>query len=262
VLEVSLEEIGIETVRRECQRLGISVAGMDKEQMIARIREVRAQSAPRPSRSADSILLSCLALIVAIFAMVAGWWGAYGTVAQFKSTLAETNHQAERIVIEDWQMWVVFSIVDKEFSKNSGDTGVGFDEIKSRYLEEAKTITDVPIGQEDIQDAALSRILMRLTRDQLIYKTHDDGYATNRAEILPGFGRFNRQEKAGYHILFALATERRKYDDEKLQTEVIDKFQLTPHEYRFLITLMIKDGYVVRDSDGTLYCSSKVPQED
>lgn len=209
-----------------------------------------------------AIGVSILALIVSGFTFVANWWEAYGTNTQVRISLAESYRRAERRAIEDWQALVVFSIIEKGFAENNYESGVSFDAIKGQYLDEAKTVKVVVLDEDDIQPWTLKKVLMSLIRDGMVYQTGDGKYVVSRSELLPGFGRFGRQERAGYEILYILATESGKYDDQKLQVRIIDKFQLTPREYRYLITEMISAKYVVRGEDGILYSASKPPEGD
>lgn len=156
----------------------------------------------------------------------------------------------------------MFSIIEKGFAANNYEFGVSFDDIKAAYLDEAKMVKEVELGKDDIQTMALRQILLGLLRDQMVYQTDERKYGVQASELLPGFGRFNAMERAGYDILFLLSTQSGIFDDQKLQTRMIDKFQLTPQEYRFLITQLIKEGYVVRDDNGYFYSASTPPKDE
>lgn len=262
MLEVAFEFVSLDGLRAEARRLGIATDGKDREQLVDAIQEKVAESKRQQKRLSLPLVLSIVSIVVASLAAIANWWEASATVGLFKAELAKTNLQTERARTEEWQKLVVYSIVEKGFTANKYESGVSFDQIKSEFLDEAETVIEIELPKEDIQPTALKKVLMCLIRDRMVYQTHDGKYAVNRSELLPGFGRLMQQERAGYDILFVLATESGKYDDQKLQTRIIDKFQLTPQEYRYLITELMKDGYVVRDEDGLLYAASKPPPTD
>ncbi len=206
-----------------------------------------------------AIVLSVVSVIVASAAAIANWWEASATVGLLKTEIAKNNYENARIAIEEWQELVVFSIIEKGFRENKFQSGLGFDAIKSEYLDEAKTVKEVELGEDDIQPTTLRRILLRLIRNQVVFKTDADGYVVNRSELLDGFGRLNQTRRASYDIVYILATESGKFNDQKLQTRIIEKFQLTPQEYRYLVNQMIANGYVVRDSAGFLHSASTQP---
>jgi hypothetical protein len=277
MIPARLEDVSIEVLRAEAQKYGIPTEGKDKAALIAALRPKRAALAspetstvhiPAARRlwsrsfhlSLISLAFSLLALIVAGYAAIQEKRQADVALESLITELQRSADERKRFQTNEWQEGIVYRIIDKEFGKQGvAFTGATFDEIKTKYLDEAK-IADLDLTKGELKDTTLEGILYRLIKQGAIFQTHDGKYTTNRSELLSGFGRSMPKERAALHILTTLAgIEKGKHTLESLQPIIIKEFMLTPDEYLFVITHLITDGWVIPGDDGKLYCASVPP---
>jgi hypothetical protein len=207
-----------------------------------------------------SLGIATLAIVVAVGAMKAEVVQADAASGQAAVAITALNEELRReqedkrsAELRDWQAFVVFSIIDKGFEEQKFASGLTFDEIRARYVQEAGTITSIEISKRELQPDALQRILFGLLTNQRIYKTHDGRFASQRSELLPGFGRQSPMEAASFEILSLVSAESGKHTKDSLQGGLADKYHLTTTEYRYVIANLISLGFVESDGDGKLY---------
>ena len=210
--------------------------------------------------------LSVFTLIIALAALVVGTYAAIQerrqadiAAQQLKNDFEKLSQEAKEQEVRRWQASTIYSIIDKGL-RGKFEKGMTFDEVSDHYFTEASKESSVKLPKGRIADKELERILFDMIGDGLVYKMHDGRYMINRAEMLSGFGRSNSLNDASMFVLSVLAgVDKGKHTDETLQAEVVQRFQLTPQEYRFVITNLISGAWVVRKEDGKLYCASSLP---
>lgn len=72
--------------------------------------------------------------------------------------------------IKSWQEVSIFKIIQK-------GGPISFDDVKSKYLEEAQQFTRLRVSKKDISDEVLHDILMNLMANQLIFINEEDEYS-------------------------------------------------------------------------------------
>jgi hypothetical protein len=139
-------------------------------------------------------------------------------------------------------------------------SGVDLKYINDEYVKEATIVADIDLPKSAMQPAVLGKVLFRLISGGLVYKTHDDKYITDRSELLFGFGRNNPLNEAAMGMMEELSgKEKGNYTDKTLEEWAMKKYKLTYAEYRFLITSLTKDRWVMLMTDGKIYCTSSPP---
>ena len=170
----------------------ISTDGKEREQLIDEIQQKLAESAPKRLPDSLTRIIAVLGLVIAIVAATANWWEATGTVGLLEAELAKTNSEAERIKKEKWQQLVVFSIIEEGFAAKNYESGVSTENIQAAYLDEARMVKEVELGQDDIQPMALKQILLSLLRDQLVYQTDEGEYGVSGHRTSSGVRQVQR----------------------------------------------------------------------
>lgn len=253
MVNVELEDVSIERLRREAQRLGIDEATTkSKGVLIPEIRAARLTLPPTRERWFNRSTVFSLLSLLASLAAVAGAWGQWWYAGSALATEIESmNKQEANLKKEDWQRLIVYSIIEKKFTEQSNEyTGVPFDTIRSEYLAEAASVTEIDMGKNDIQPQVLRKIIFDLMQSGLVYMTYDKKYAVDLSELLPGFGRTMIKQKAGYYIISLLAQKGTKYNEIQLHSIVRAKFNLAPDEITLLIVQLKVQGVLRQDSEG------------
>jgi hypothetical protein len=170
--------------------------------------------------------------------------------------------QASTEQIRNWQEVVVFSII-----MESGVNGLKFEEIRSRYREEALAIKDLDLPREEIQESSLNRVLLNLMSKRIIAYTRSGKYKIAfmpEPDELRGtpeeMALHARIEKAADDAIATVKVENCRYTPDQLgQILQRENPELTLREANGLLTQMIADGMFHIDEQGRL-CSITEPR--
>lgn len=165
----------------------------------------------------------------------------------------------------DWQRVIVYDIIQQGTSKKVS-VPLTFSQIRSKYLEEARTAKDVRVTEEDIQPLTLKQILLDLLSLNLIYEVRPEEseprYSTRQVVLTPHLERAIAVTPAKYEVLEILTAEGGKHTSTELAVKIADKFKLSISEARSAIVDLIVLGAVGLDKNGKLWSADKPPPAD
>ncbi len=178
-------------------------------------------------------------LIAAVSALVA--------VVTLLIAVIDARHRSQEAQLHEWQKVVVFSIIERE-----GARGASFEQVRSRYREEAQAFAKFDVPKEEIAEQALQRILLGLLADRAIVHSLGRTYQTAIAQPFPEFllRRAQRFNEVGDRIMAILTTEGCRYRFDQLRAKLSEIFQFNPGEFEGITAALTSQGVIGLNQQG------------
>lgn len=277
---VRLDDLKIEALRTVAEREGIDHAELDRDTLLSKIKAQCGEMAfstggenqkgmkeanPKKAEVAwIALALSFLSAIGAGIAAWAAWHQATATVGLLQAELTKANKLDKELIAEerqrkvmDWQKGIVFNIIRK--GTDTDGKGISFDEIKSKYLEEAGIVKGIDLQKEELQPVVLRQILMNLMTSGLIYHTLNDKYTVQLSLIDPKFSRVFIEKRAKYAIVNLLAIDGGRYTVQQIAQKITQQFNLTNEEFIVVIVDLITANAVIIDKNQNVWSAANPP---
>lgn len=161
----------------------------------------------------------------------------------------------------EWQRVIVYDIIAKGYRKTER-RGLSFDEIQSKYREEAKSVQGIDISRDQLQPLELRRILLELSMQGTIYQTQQETYVIVEGMISPRAGRHYTESQAKYAIIDMLTADSGKYTVLELSQKVLAKHNLTPEEFNVVMTDLLVAKAILIDKNKKVWCVLNPPLTD
>lgn len=274
------EDLTLIALQTEAGRLGIPFAGLSKDLLVEAFKAHSAasgasapiQTSPsQPAISSSSRLpagnvddrwsrrMSAASVVIASLALIATAVQSWGVVKQVGTSVEEIKSKEQKDKILLWQQIVVFGIIDRSSGPHK-NPGTIFEEIRQKYSTEAASVKEVDLTKEDLQPAALQKILLQLSVAGLVeVTTPDSKYVSHRTAINPRFDRAHIEEQAKYELFSILMLEPGKWKIPQLGAMLIDRTKLLPEEFNRMINEMAASGYIISDNDFKIWCAAVPP---
>lgn len=260
MLKFSLDDLNVEGLQKIASYYGVSTQG-DRAQLVERIRQrmsVRTQVVLAEGAStwwkSPAILVAVLAAVIAASAMIATWYNAGTAATNLQRTIAKDLEQKQAEKVAQWQKVMVFSIIRQADLK-----GVGLEEIRRKYIQEATTVQEVDLKKEDLQPMVLHRILMDLQCSGLIFNLLDGNYVAMRASVPPRTARMHVDELAKDVTVRAIIRRPGQLTKAEIGPIVADELKISNASFELILISLISNREVIVDEEGKLWPATNPP---
>lgn len=190
-----------------------------------------------PRLRAVASVATVLSALVAIFGLV--------------TTLGMLYLNQRASTIQDWQQVVVYGIID-----SAAQRGVGFEDIKMKYVTEAVAYPDLDIPKSEISASALRSVLLDLQKAHLVVYAQDNLYRPLRPEFR-GDGPFPEQrvfelELMTNKIFGIIRQHENHFSPDELVAQYAKEVGMEPDEFYSAISMILKGKDAVIGEDGKL----------
>ncbi len=191
-----------------------------------------------------SVVVAILAVLVTAGTMSAHWYSIHRTIGKD----VEQREKEKKLL---WQRVIVYTIIEKDGNKNP--SGISFDDIRGRYIQEVVAAKKEDQLQGELDEFTLRGILIDLSSLQQIYRIVGDKYISQKAFILHGADRLLLQDQAMTIVLNMLAVEPEQYTADQLAQKAVDAAGITRQEFNRILTELIALNAVAFNDKNQLY---------
>lgn len=214
----------------------------------------KAFSADPKGWKSPSVIVSIVALVIAIAAATAAWMNAMATLRKIGDEIAESNLACVKEEKQIWQEAKVNEIIFTQCAHADKWSGIGFDQILAKYREEYQSHPNLRPEIAELQPDVLNRILLNLQRFNVIFRTHDNKFFPARSAPASQdcFGKPGAAEME-QAIFKVLAIDSGKYSAERLVKKVAEEVKRKEDEIYQVAACMLSRNMILLDAKGTLW---------